>query len=199
MSSSSGVPITVAVEGPTDEAVVRRVLQDLRIPCGPVHICGGKGKIDKRVSAYNHAAQHNPWLVLRDLDNDAPCAPGLIGALLPTPAPRMRLRIVVRSIESWLLADVEGIVAFLGLRKQNLPVEPDLLPNPRMELLGLARRAQRREVREDLLPAPGTTALVGRGYTARLIELAILYWEPARAAERSPSLAACLRALRSLY
>lgn len=196
--SSVRVPITVAVEGPTDQAVVSRLLQELRIPCGPVHICGGKGKLDKRVSAYNHAAQHTPWLVLRDLDHDAPCAPGLIGELLPSPTPLMHLRIVVRSIESWLLADSDAIASFLGIRVQSLPASPDTLPNPRMELLNLAKKARRREVRDDLLPAPGMSALVGRGYTARLIELATHHWQPERAAERSPSLAACLRSLRRL-
>jgi hypothetical protein len=196
--SASRVPVTVAVEGPTDQAVVRRLLQALEISCGPVHICNGKGKLDRRVSAYNHAARHAPWLVLRDLDRDFPCAPSLIAEILPSPSSRMFFRIVVRAVESWLLADGDAMASFLGVGAQSLPPAPDELSNPRATLLELARKARRRDVREDLLPSPGVTALVGRGYTARLIEFADRYWRPETAAERSPSLAGCIRSLHRL-
>jgi hypothetical protein len=151
--ASSGVPVTVAVEGPTDQAVVRRLLEELKLSCGPVHICNGKGKLDQRVNAYNHAARHAPWLVLRDLDRDAPCAPGLLAELLPSPSPQMCFRVVVRSLEAWLLADIDAVASFLGVRLSSLPTAPDELPNPRGTLLELARKARQRDVRDDLLPS----------------------------------------------
>lgn len=187
--------VTVAVEGPTDRAAVERLFLVLGIQGGAIHICEGKGKIDKRLSAYNRAAQHSAWLVLRDLDHDAPCAPELVTRLLPSPAPRMRFRIVVRSIEAWFLSDAEAMAAFLGVSQQALPQMPDQLPNPRGEILTLARRARHRDVRKDLLPASGTAAVIGPGYTARMIEFAVRHWRPSVAAERSPSLARCMRSL----
>jgi hypothetical protein len=189
-------PFTVAVEGPTDRAVIARLLEDVGIEFGAIHICGGKGKLDKRVLSYNHAARHTPWLVLRDLDEDAPCAPGLVAQLLPSPSALMCFRIVVRSMEAWLLADTEGMASFLAVSQQSLPASPDLLANPRMELLRLAKKARHKDIREDFLPAAGMMVRVGPGYTARLIEFATLHWRPERAAERSPSLNSCLRALR---
>lgn len=191
-------PVTVAVEGPTDRAAVERLFLEMGIQRGAIHICEGKGKIDKRLSAYNRAAQHSAWLVLRDLDQDAPCAPELVTRLLPSPAPSMRFRIVVRSIESWFLSDAEAMASFLGVSLQALPQVPDHLPNPRAEILALARRARRRDIRKDLLPATGTAAVIGPGYTARMIEFAIRHWRPTVAAERSPSLARCMRSLLPL-
>jgi len=191
----SGVPLTVALEGPTDQAVVERLLAWLGLDLGKIVLCGGKGKLDKRPSAYNQAARHAPWLVLRDLDQDAPCAPELVAAQLPSPAEQMCFRVVVRAVEGWLLADAESMASFLGTNARNLPMSPDDLRNPKQELLNIARRGHRRAVREDLLPAAGTTATLGPGYTARIIEFSARHWRPDAAADRSPILASCIRAL----
>jgi len=188
-------PVTVALEGPTDQAVIERLFLWLGLDLGRVFLCNGKGKLDKRLSVYNQAARYAPWLVLRDLDADAPCAPELIAAQLPGPASLMCFRIAVRAVESWLLADIESMASFLGVAVQSLPASPDLLPNPKRELLRIARRARRRAIREDLLPADGASASVGPAYTARLIEFSVRHWQPDAAAERSPSLAGCIRAL----
>ncbi len=64
-------PVTCAVEGIVDEAVIRRLVAELGGTVKAVH--GGKGKqaLRKNIGAYNHAARHAPWLVVVDLDHDA--------------------------------------------------------------------------------------------------------------------------------
>jgi hypothetical protein len=190
--------VTVALEGPTDQAVIAKLFDSLGLELGPVHICGGKGKLDKRLPSYNQAARHFPWLVLRDLDDDAPCASGLVSEQLPNPADRMCFRIVVHAVEGWLLADSEAMASFLAVDSQKLPFAPDQVKDPKEELLRIVGKSRRKDIREDFLPAPHATARVGPAYTARLIEFASLHWRPEAAEERSPSLSRCIRALARL-
>jgi hypothetical protein len=190
--------VTVAVEGDTDAAIVKRILDHLGIETGPVHVTNGKGRLDKQLNGFNHAARHGWWLVLRDLDQDAPCAPQLLQELLPQAAPKICLRIAVRAAEAWLLANHRPLSKFLAVSKDLLPKEPELVPNPKMELVNLARRSRSRAIREDMVPEPGSSIQVGPGYTTRLIEFASTLWQPDNAAERSDSLTRCLKALRNV-
>jgi hypothetical protein len=188
----------VALEGPTDRAVIAKLFASIGVELGLVHICNGKGKLDKRLPSYNQAARYAPWLVLRDLDEDAPCASELVSKRLPDPAGGMCFRIVVHAVEGWLLADSEAIASFLAVDRQKLPFAPDQVKNPKQELLRIVGQSRRKDIREDFLPAPYATAPVGPAYTARLIEFASLHWRPEAAAERSPSLSRCIRALARL-
>jgi hypothetical protein len=58
----------------------------------------GKPDLLRRLSGYNRAAEHLPWVVMVDLDSDEPCAPPFVAAHLPVPAPWMCLRVVVRTV-----------------------------------------------------------------------------------------------------
>jgi hypothetical protein len=190
--------ISIAVEGISDAAVLERLCSLTNIPIGAQHITRGKARLDARLSGYNNAARFGQWVILRDLDHDSPCAPDLISRLLPDPAPNMCFRVPVRAVETWLLADRAGIAHFLGVAATVVPPQPDTLDNPKRALVDVARRSNKRAIREDLVPAPGTSIQVGPGYTTRLIEFASGGWDPIVAAESSPSLARCLRALSRL-
>lgn len=190
--------LSVAVEGISDEAVVRRLCTTTGVEVGAVYVTGGKPKLDARLGGFNHSAQYRPWLVLRDLDTDAGCAPTLRAQLLPHPAPGMHLRIPVTSIEAWLLADRTHIAQFLGISLRAVPTEPDSLMRPKRTLVDLAQRSRKRAIREDLVPREGTARELGPGYTARIIEFATTLWNPEEAAERSDSLARCIRRLKQL-
>lgn len=187
--------VTVATEGIVDTAVVARILSALHLELGPVHGERGKTWLDRQLRGYNQAAQFAPWLVLRDLDHDGDCAPDITPALLATPAPHMRLRIAVRSVEAWLLGDAERISAFLHVSSDRIPSRPDDLDDAKQTLVNLARRSKSREVREDIVPARGTSGRVGPAYAARLIEFAGVKWRPRVAARRSGSLKRCLASL----
>ena len=115
MRASVSAYFDLAVEGVVDKAVGARLLADQGAELRTAYIKNGKGQIDAKLPAYNAAARHSAWLVLRDLDFDAACAPALARAKLPRPAPFMAFRIAVREIEAWLLADCVNLGTFLGI------------------------------------------------------------------------------------
>lgn len=169
------------------------VLRDSRLG---VYGLRGKSWLDIRLRAYNAAARHSRWLVLRDLNSDGACAPELRERLVPELSDGMRFRIAVREAESWLLADRRQMGQFLAIAVSRIPSEPDTLGDPKQTLVNLARHSRRRAIREDMVPAAGTSAHVGPGYTARIIEFANDIWDPIEAAAHSPSLSSCIASLR---
>jgi hypothetical protein len=182
-------PVTIAVEGVTDAAVVKRLLQDSGLPLAHEYIKCGKDALDDRLGGFNNAARFSCWLVLRDLDHDAPCAPELRRVLLPTSSDRMYFNIAVRAVESWLLADSDSLSRFLSVARSRIPVNPEAEVDPKRAMVDLGRWSRRRSVQEALVPASGTTAKVGPGYSALLIEFATLHWRPDKAGAKSKSLA----------
>jgi hypothetical protein len=188
--------VTIAVEGDADASMVRRLVQLTNLVVGSEYVLRGKGNLDKKLPAYNKAAEHACWLVLRDLDRDASCAPSLIPQLLPSPAAHMHLRVAVRAAEAWLLADPDGLSRFLKVGKQSIPMNPESLDDPKQALVNVARHSRDRAIREDMVPEQGTTTRVGAGYTSRIIEFASRHWDPGAAARNSESLLRCIQALQ---
>jgi hypothetical protein len=182
-------PVTVAVEGTTDIAVLKRLLDEAGFNTGPEYVKNGKGALDQSIAGYNNAARFSCWLILRDLDEDASCAPQLHQRLLPVPAAHMRLHIPVRAVEAWLLADRESIGEFLSVAQSRISRDPEALPDPKRALIDVARRSRRRSIREAFVPPPGSTAKVGPGYVASIIEFTVGPWRPYVAAQNSASLA----------
>jgi hypothetical protein len=181
--------VTLVVEGTTDAAVARRLLLEAGLKPHHEYVTNGKSGLDERLSGYNNAARFACWLVLRDLDQDFNCAPDLLRELLPAPAAHMRLHVPVRAIEAWLLADPETLSRSLSVPVSRVPADPETVPHPKRALVDLARRSRKRAVREALVPAEGTTARVGPGYSGFLTEFATNTWRPDVAATRSQSLA----------
>lgn len=180
--------MTIAVEGATDIPVIRRLLAEAGHALAVAYGGHGKGPLDSNLVGYNNAARFAPWFVLRDLDHDGECAPALASGLLPAPAEHMRLRIAVRETESWLLGDAESLAAFLSVKSSRIPTNPDRLDDPKQALVNLARQSRRREIRDDMVPALGTSAVVGPAYGSRIEEFAREHWRPSVAATRSSSL-----------
>jgi len=85
----------VAIEGLTDEYVVRRILQFSGLTCGYVRGLAGKPALVANLQKYNQAARFANWFVLLDLDQDADCAPTYIQSLLAKRAEGLLLRIPV--------------------------------------------------------------------------------------------------------
>lgn len=193
--------ITGAAEGLVDEAVLRRLLEHVGAATGPIYGKNGKAHLRRHLRGYNQAARYSPWLVLVDLDDDAHCAPPFLQEWLPDPAPNMCFRVAVREIEAWLLADRERMAAFLQVGAGRIPPEPEALNEPKRALVQLAGQSRRRDIREDMVPRPGTGREVGPAYTSRLIEFVWEHrrgWRPEVAALASDSLRRCLVSLRKL-
>ena len=192
-------PISLATEGLDDEAVARKLCAVLSIPVKAAYIAGGKSKLDPKLYAYNQAAALGPWLVLRDLDFDSACPGELCQQLVSRKSANLLLRIPVRSIESWLLADGDSLAAYLRISKSLVPANPEELDHPKRDLVNLARRSRSRRVREAMVPSEGMTIPVGPAYTDSIIEFVVEQWDPQRACQASTSLRRCFKALRGLY
>jgi hypothetical protein len=190
--------ISGAVEGLVDEAVLRRLIRDAGATLGAVYGKNGKANLRRNLRGYNRAARWSPWMVLVDLDRDADCAPPLVTSWLPAPARHMRFRVAVRAVEAWLLADRERMASFLRVPQARVPREPESVEHPKRAMVDLARRSRRREIREDMVPRPGSGRAVGPAYTSRLIEFAYTDWRVDVAARNSDSLRRCRERLSEL-
>lgn len=189
---------SAAVEGVVDEAVVRRLISHAGGDTGTVYGRRGKPYLRQRIAGFNQAARHAPWVILVDLDNDADCAAVLRAEWLPNPAPQLCFRIALREVETWLLADREAAARFLRVTKGRIPQDPESVTNPKEFVVNLARRSRRRDIREDMVPRPGSGRAVGPAYTSRLAEFASTRWRPPIAAERSDSLKRAIRCIQRL-
>lgn len=190
--------VSAAVEGVVDEAVLRRVMSDVGCILGVVYGKVGKGRLRQKINGYNQAARLSPWVVLVDLDHDSDCAPPLRNERLPNPAPSMCFRVAVREVESWLLADRERIARFLSVSVSRIPRNSETIANPKEFMVELAKASRRREIREDMVPAPGSERVVGPAYTSRMIEFAASHWQPRNAAQHADSLRRCLLRIHEL-
>jgi hypothetical protein len=191
--------IEIAIEGLLDEAIAERVVDYAGLSAGRMFGRRGKEYLRGQIGGYNNAARHVPWLVLTDLDTE-PCEVNLVRAWLPAPSEKMRLRVAVREIEAWLLADAERIASLLGISVGRVPRNPDTVGDPKAGLVQLARSG-RRSVREALVPTPLGGRSEGPGYTGVLTQFvrnANSGWRPEVAEQHSPSLARCIRRLREL-
>jgi hypothetical protein len=191
-------PITVAVEGLTDEAVVIALFNNMGLALGTRHITRGKGLLDKNIIGYNNAAQHNPWFVLRDFDHDEICPPLLVKRLLSNPSRHMCFRLAVREVECWLMADTERFSDYMGISKTILPDNPESLDDPKAFVVNAAMNSRNRRIREDVAIRPNSGARVGPGYVSAISEFAQKHWRPEKAAKKSDSLKRCIKRLREL-
>jgi hypothetical protein len=192
--------ITIATEDELSEAVGRRLVADI-LPAFellPPLRKGGNGYLKSKCPNFNKMAARYPVLLITDLDN-SDCASALIESwfgILPRHA-NLKFRVAVREIESWLLADHQGMQNLLVKGANNIAANPDELPNPKEYLLQRAKRAPR-DVKNDLIRSKGALAKQGLGYNSRLCTFVREDWEPARASQRSNSLARAIQRLREL-
>ncbi len=192
--------VALATEDELSEAVGIKLL----IECCPnlslQHRLGrkGNGYLRARLANFNQMARYQHVLILTDLDAAA-CPLRLLRTWAGNLRihDRLSLRIAVREIESWLLADHVAMRALLGSDKVRLPEDPDMLAYPKAKLLQLAESAPR-AVREDICRRQGAVASQGLGYNARLSAFVREHWMPHRAAERSSSLQRACRKLNTL-
>jgi hypothetical protein len=187
---------SAAVEGATDEAALRRIVQYAGGAIGTVYGKRGKEFLRKRISGFNNAARFSPWIVLVDLNSEFVCAPALTQNWLANPANNMCLRVAVHKIESWLIADKENIARFLSVSETGLPQNPELELDPKATLVSLAAKSRSKSIRQDICPSSGSGRKVGPAYTARIIEFIGSIWQPQKASLISPSLKSSIDAIK---
>lgn len=190
--------VALATEDELSEAVGLSLISEQESLCQAPPLLlrkQGFGYLRSKMDNWKRMAEHQTVVILTDLDRvncpvklladwlgqDGKCPPGLV------------LRIAVREIEAWVLADHVAMRGLIG-KKGRLPSKPDDLADPKQHLLRLAESAPR-SIREDLVAERKAMASQGIGYNRRLTELIRSAWDPERAAERSPSLARARRHL----
>ena len=196
--SGSLIPCSIVCEGDVDGVVASRLLAHVGIPAGTIYVTRGINRLHSKLAGYNEAARWSPWLVLVDLNHKFDCAPRLRKAWLSSPSPQMCFRIVVRTLESWLMADAEHLARFLDVPPSHIPRNPEAETSPKETLVNLARRSGSIEIRQDMVPREGSGRPIGSAYNARLIEFASRHWRPHIAGRRSDSLRRCLSRLNNL-
>ena len=179
--------VNIAVEGTVDQAVACRLIRHIGVQPGKVYVANGKERLRAKVSGYNQAATGQPWLVLVDLDRCS-CAVTLLQKWAPQPSQYLCLRVAVRMVEAWLLADTDHIADFLGVSANRIPSNPEQLSDPKQQLVALAAQSRKRAIREDMVPNPSAGQKVGSGYSARLIEFVENHWDITQAVRHAPSL-----------
>ncbi len=192
--------VNALVEGQTDEIVARRLITDCGHEFGTCYGKRGASYILGRIKGFAAAAQYGPpLLILIDLmDSGLACARDLVPGLLRERPMFCLLRGVVRELESWLIADRQGIAAYLGVVPGRIPVSPEELPDPKGGLIDLARRCRKRTRRNAIVPALNASASTGPDYVGAIAEYVRDYWNPDRAAVAAPSLKRCLVRLREI-
>jgi len=190
--------INALVEGDLDEAVAARVINEAGHDMGLVYGRRGIGYVRDKIRAFNQSAHQIAYLTMVDLmDTRLPCAPRVRQDWLPYPNPGMMFRIVIREVESWLLADREGIADFLSVPLNRVPSEPEQLPDPKQALVNVARRSRCRAMQKKLVPANGSAAQTGRLYVTELRAFVQQKWNVANACANANSLRRCMNRLRT--
>lgn len=187
----SPIPVHLAIEDDLSEAVIRRLLTDTQreYSVGVAYGRTGAGYLRSTAKSWNAAAAAGtPIILLTDLDQSV-CAQELIDKWLRAmPHPNLLFRVAVREVESWLLADRQGLSRFLRISTSLLPLNPDQLPDPKQTLINLARRSRSTTIRESIVPRRGSTAIQGPDYNGPLGDFVRNHWDSSAAVGRSPSL-----------
>lgn len=121
----------------------------------------GKSWLDRNGPNLVAAGEHVPVLVLRDLDRDG-CVVEVRNRIAARLSRFACVRIAVRAVEAWLLADRDELAAQIGVRTAAVPAAPDELADPKRALVDLARRSTRRATRDMLVPREGAGTSSGR-------------------------------------
>ena len=192
--------IALATEDDLSEAIGKRLLVDVGYEAQPSPLLrkGGSGYLRSKMDSWCQIANRKPVLVITDLDN-IDCPPALLRVWIGARKvpENLILRVAVREIEAWLMADHVAFRLLVG-SKGKLPPNPDILPDPKQHLLRLVSKLARRDIRSDLVAQDGAIASQGLGYNARLSEFIATAWNPERAALRSDSLSRARSRLKEM-
>ena len=161
----------VIVEGPTDIPVVTALMYAAGWVKGEFAFtrANGKGVIDRDIKKYWEAARS-----------------------IPGESPDLLIRIVDQCIESWILADRQGVAEFC--ERPIASVRP-CDSRPKDHLLRLFQKAQFK----DAVLREGGKLVFGPAYELHLQRLMTHHWSIERAAAESDSLRRALKRLTDLH
>lgn len=191
--------VHLLVEGALDEPVLRQITKHNSsievVACSVKH---GKQNLRAQINNYNRAAVSQRFICLVDLDNDE-CAPSLIRQWLPEGRhPNFLFRVVIREVESWLMADRKNFAEYMGVNFNKIPPYPDSENDPKQLVVNLAKRSKFKRIRQNMIPRENSTSKVGKAYIDELSVFAAKYWNIDAACQNSSSLQRAVMAVKNI-
>ena len=192
--------VILAVEDRLSDAVSTKILESFGIEIMLRIGFKGNSYLKQKAPSLNQTARGTyDVFMLTDLDSPQNCPPQLIQSWIRAPLNSgFFLRVAVLEVESWIMADRSALAGFLSIPVNRIPSNTDVIDNPKEFLVSLARRSNKRRLRDQLVPAPGAaTARVGPEYNSRFSEFVQTHWDLERAAVASLSLKRTVDRIRS--
>ena len=186
--------VSLAVEDTLSESVARRLIGEYAPSAEIANVAGlaGVDSVQRQIPRLNQIARSmGPVLALVDLDRPSTCPGNLVrnlsGSL--TIDPQLLIRVAVLEIESWIIADREGIAGWLSISASIVPRDPESLDDPKRAFVNLARRCRNRSLREAISPRQVIgTHRTGPGYNQLVGDFVRHVRNPDAARRNSPSL-----------
>lgn len=148
----------------------------------------GNGNLKKGMTKFREASRFFPHIVLTDLDRFS-CPLTLLADWGATQLPvNLLIRIAVREVEAWLLADRAGISNFLNIDISKVPNNPETVEDPKRALLNLAKKSRNRRLSKEIVPSPNSSASIGPLYNYHFINFVRTHWDIIKACQNSRSL-----------
>jgi hypothetical protein len=194
----SRVNINIVHEGALDFVVLKKILSRINPYLDPIPY-GGRGKqyIESKLPNFNIVASRNKakYIALLDLDRES-CVVRYLNKIVPKQkSDGLIIRIAVKEVESWLLADRNAIAKYLSLPVSKIPYRPDELSDPKNEIFTLARQSKIIKIREGIPPRTNSQK-EGSAYTTIMSEFVRQHWRHSVAEKSSPSLNRALKSIR---
>jgi hypothetical protein len=189
--------VKLAAEGLIDIAILQRLMTEYGLVPGEAYGLQGKAHLDARTASYSKASQHEPWMILRDLDHDAECPSELRAIKVSNPGQWLQYRIAVREAEVWLMADRETFCKTYHIPVRSIPANLEKLSSPKTAMLEILAKSKSRDVREAMVRVrPGQPIRIGAEYNTLLSDYALRQWTPSDGAVNSRSLYRALARLK---
>lgn len=200
------LPAEVYVEGTTDVPIIHSLLESAQwqVDASGIQVAHGVKNIRKRMSSHAQAAQYYPRILFVDGDHHCPkeLRVEMEGLSHITPVPAgLIIRVVDVCVESWILADRDGLAAFCGLSPSAIPDSAALerMGSHKEVLLNVLSKARIKDVREAMVRRTKGELSFGPLYGRRLADFASRHWSAVRAADHNDSLARALARLTQLH
>ena len=188
--------VVLVVEDALSEAALRKMIAFSNLLIDRVVCTRGNDQIRKMIEKFRNASHVLPHVVLTDLDR-YPCPLALLEEWRATDLPpQLLFRIAVREVESWLLADRNGIAQYLQIPLIKVPLYPEMEIDPKQTLINLARKSKKKRLAAGIVPAVGSRAPIGPLYNEKMGEFVTQQWDVKRASDNSDSLARAMRRIR---
>ena len=194
------IVVNKLVEGPLDNALATHLIHSVGLTPGTTYGQKGYPYIQNKVKNFNSSGKSNFYLftMVDFMDTRLSCPPEVLRKLLPYPNTGMIFRVVVRELESWLLADRKNLSTYLKISPHHIPLAPESIPDPKITLVNLARKSRSEKIRSSLVPETGSTSQVGKLYVSEMTNFIQKFWNIEAAELNSPSLKRCMEKLKLL-